>query len=54
MAGDAFNGVIVSTLSDSGERKPKCQNTVVLKTSYDPNGLSVTLQSGNQKVLSIK
>ena len=53
MAGDAFNGVIVLSLSDSGETKPKCENAVVLKTSYDPNGISITIQSGIQCVSRI-
>lgn len=51
MAGDAFNGVIVLSLSDSGETKPKCENAVVLKTSYDPNGISITIQSEDGKDL---
>ncbi|XP_046461394.1 histone-arginine methyltransferase CARMER-like isoform X2 [Daphnia pulex] len=45
MAADAFSGVIVSSLSDSGQSKPKYEEPVVLKSCYDPNGISITVQS---------
>lgn len=49
MAADAFSGVIVSSLSDSGQSKPKFDEPVILKSCYDPNGISITVQSGSVK-----
>jgi len=53
MAADAFCGVIVSSLSDSGESKKKYEEEVNVKTSYDPNGISITVQSGSYFVLTL-
>jgi len=48
MAGDAtFSGVVVVSLLDSGETKPKYDHPICVKTAYDPNGVSVTVQSEN-------
>ena len=44
---DAYSGVIVSSLSDSGDSKRKYEEEVSVKTSYDPNGISITVQSGS-------
>jgi hypothetical protein len=44
---DAYSGVIVSSLSDSGDSKKKYEEEVSVKTSYDPNGISITVQSGS-------
>ena len=47
MAGDAtFSGVVVVSMLDSGETKPKYEHPICVKTAYDPNGVSVTVQSG--------
>lgn len=46
MAADAYNSVIVSSLTDSGESKRKFDESVNVKTCYDPNGISVIVQSG--------
>lgn len=51
MAADAFSGVIVSSLSDSGQSKPKYEEPVILKSCYDPNGISITVQSGSVNVI---
>ena len=45
-AADAYNGVVVSSLTDFGESKRKYDEAVTIKTCYDPNGISVTVQSG--------
>lgn len=54
MAADAYSGVTVSSLSDCGLSKPKYDEPVTLKTCYDPNGLSVTVQSGSVQSASFK
>ena len=53
MASESFSGVIISTLSDSGESKKKYVEEVTVKTSYDPNGISITVQSGSHFVLNV-
>lgn len=52
MAGDAtFGPVSVVCLSDSGQSKAKFDHDVVLKTAYDPNGVSVSVESGTAALL---
>lgn len=53
MAADAYSGVVVSSLSDCGQSKPKYEDPVTLKTCYDPNGISITVQSGSVQSASI-
>lgn len=53
MAADAFSGVVVSSLSDCGQSKPKYDEPVTLKTCYDPNGVSITVQSGSVQSASV-
>ncbi len=52
MAADAFSGVIVSSLSDSGQSKPKYEEPVILKSCYDPTGISITVQSGSVTIVN--
>lgn len=46
----AFNDILVATLEETGQTKPKYTFTVTLIAEYDPEGFTVRLCNGNQNL----